>query len=143
MRNIDLTSDLDVLFGTVAGEAENQPLIGMRAVAMSVMNRVPIAKAGHKQFGDGTVRGACLAHEQYDCWMPGADRNRIMAIDLDNLSPAQQTCIVYAQQAIAGTLADPTSGATFYFEEHIAAPYWVPGMIWSGQFGTQLFWRNA
>jgi hypothetical protein len=64
MRIIDLNSDVDVMFGTIAGEAENQPLIAMRAVASTPINRVPLAKAGRKQFGDGTIRGACLAPEQ-------------------------------------------------------------------------------
>jgi len=140
---IDLTSDFEVLVATIDGEGEGEPLIGKQAIAASIMNRVALAKA-HPHFGDGTIRGACLTHEQYDCWMPGPDHDRIMALDLANPSPALQDCITVANGMIAGTLKDPTRGATYYFNpEEIEPPTWVAGGIFCGQFGSHRFYKGV
>jgi hypothetical protein len=96
---IDLTSDLEVLAATVDGEAEGETLVGKQAVAASIMNRVALA-GSHPHFGDGTVWGACLAHMQYDVWMPGPDRDRIDRLDFNNPSPAFQDCINIAKAAM-------------------------------------------
>ena len=142
MRNIDLTNDLDVLFGTIDGEAENQHVQGWIAVGWSIKNRVALSSV-HPHFGDGTIKGACLAHAQYDCWMPGADHDRIMAIDLDNLNQVQQAIMAVAQQIISGVTADITLGATYYFDQSIPAPSWVSGARFCGLFGSQLFWKGV
>ena len=142
MRNIDLTSDLDVLFGTIDGEAENQPVDGWIAVGWSVVNRAALAKTNHT-FGDGTIRGACLSHDQYDCWNPGTDHDRIMALDLNNLTSIQQQIMHVASQIIAKQLADPTLGSTHYYAKRIAAPSWVSGAFFCGLYGSQLFWKGV
>ena len=139
---IDLNSDLEVLAATISGEAESEPLSGKQAVALSVLNRVKAAKI-HPHFGDGTVRGACLAPSQYSCWLPGPDRDRIVALDLSKPYPALKDCIIVAKSALAGALNDFTEGATYYFAQSIPAPSWVVGAMFCGLFGTQLFWRNV
>lgn len=139
---INLTSDLEVLAATIDGEAEGEPLVGKQAVAASVINRVK-QSPGREQFGDGTIPGACLASEQFDCWMPGPDRDRIMALDINNPTPAFQRCIDVARSALAGTMGDPTNGATFYYAREIPAPRWVAGAMFCGLFGSQLFWRGV
>lgn len=140
---IDLTSDFQVLVATIDGEGEGEPLIGKQAIAASVMNRVALAGV-HPHFGDGTVRGACLAHEQFDCWMPGPDHDRIMRLDLANPSPALQDCITVADAALAGTLKDPTWGSTYYFNpEDVKPPAWVKDGIFCGQFGAQRFYKDV
>lgn len=139
---IDITSDFQVLVATIDGEGESEPLIGKQAIAASIMNRVALAGV-HPHFGDGTVRGACLAHAQYDCWLPGPDHDRIMALDLANPSPALQDCITVAEAALAGTLKDPTGDATYYYNPaEIEAPAWTEGGIFCGRFGNQLFFRG-
>lgn len=140
-RYIDLTQDLDVLFGTIDGEAENQSMDGWLAVGWSIKNRAALAHV-HPHFGDGTIKGACLAHDQYDCWLPGADHDRVMAIDLNNLTQAQQAIMHIAQQIILGQTADPTLGATYYYARSIEAPFWVVGAWFCGLFGSQLFWKG-
>jgi spore germination cell wall hydrolase CwlJ-like protein len=139
---IDLTSDFEVLVATLSGEAEGETLAGKQAIAASIMNRVAQAKT-HPHFGDGTVRGACLAHMQYDCWLPGPDYDRIIALDLTKPSAALQDCIGVAKAAIAGTLADLTHGSTYYYAPSIPGPAWLAGARWCGVFGTQLFWRGV
>lgn len=138
---IDLTSDFEVLVATIDGEGESEPLTGKQAIAASIMNRVALAKV-HPHFGGGTIRGACLSHAQYDCWMPGPDCTRIMALDLTNPSLALQDCMSIATEATAGTLVDHTNGATYYYEPTIAGPPWLAGALFCGIFGTMLYWRG-
>ena len=115
---IDKNSDLEVLAATIAGEAEDQPLAAKQGVAAVAVKRAKIAaETGRKQFGDGTVRGACRAPWQFSCWNAGPnnkDRQRIEALDLDKPYAALQECMSVARSALDGTLIDPTSGATFY-----------------------------
>lgn len=139
---IDLTSDFEVLAATIDGEAERELTSGKEAVASTVLTRVK-QSPGRKQFGDGTIRGACLAPEQFDCWMPGPDRDRIMALDVNNPTPAFEQCIAIAKKAMAGELTDITNGATFYYARNIPAPFWVAGAMYCGQFGSQLFWKGV
>lgn len=140
---IDLTNDFQVLFATIDGEAEGEPLIGKQAVCASIMNRV--AQAGvHPHFGDGTVKGACLAHMQYDAWNPGPDRDRIEALDPDApKNQAQQDALDTARAALDGSLVDPTDNATYYYADTIAPPPWTVGAIFCGKFGTQLFYKGV
>lgn len=142
MAQIDLNNDLEVLFGTIVGEGESEPIIGKYAIASSIMNRVAQHKI-HPHFGDGTVRGACLFPAQYDCWNAGANRNRVMAIDLTKLNPEQVDCMNIAKMAMTGNLVDVTSGATYYYAPIIAGPAWLYGASFCGLFGTQLFWKNV
>jgi spore germination cell wall hydrolase CwlJ-like protein len=141
MRTIDLNNDLDVLFGTIIGEAESEVAIGKVAVGWSVMNRVAMA-GKHPHFGDGTVRSVCLFPSQYDCWNKGPDRDRIMKLNLDFLTPIQQQAMQIAKDVIAKKTIDVTGGATYYYQKDIPAPPWVPGAIFCGLFGTQIFWRG-
>lgn len=139
---IDLTSDFEVLVATIDGEGESETLSGKQAITASIINRVALAKV-HPHFGGGTIRGACLSHAQYDCWMPGPDCTRIMALDLANPSPALQECMSVATAAIAGTLVDPTNKATYYYEPSIPGPAWLVGALFCGMFGSQLFWKGV
>lgn len=110
----DLTNDLQVLSATIYGEARGEPLEGKQAVACVVLNRVA-QSAGRRQFGDGTIAGACLAPWQFSCWNEN-DPNRavLLGIDFENPNDVLQSCIDVANAAMAGQLADPTNGALFY-----------------------------
>lgn len=142
-RHIDMNSDVDVLFGTIDGEAESEGLLGQQAVGWSIANRAVLGLK-HPHFGDGTIRSACLAHAQYSCWLPGKDLTRIQSIDLDNLTPIQGQIMTLAKGIVANSaMKDFTKGATHYFAPYIPAPSWVAGAWFCGVFGTQLFWRGV
>lgn len=144
-----MSSDVDVLFGTIDGEAESEGLIGQQAVGWSIANRALQAHT-HKLFGDGSIRSACLFPKQYSCWLPGKDLTRIQNLDLDNLTPVQGQIMTLAKGIVAaaagnstGAMKDFTKGATHYFAPYIAAPSWVAGAWFCGVFGTQLFWKGV
>ncbi|MGB8364839.1 MAG: cell wall hydrolase [Rhizomicrobium sp.] len=113
----DLTSDREVLAATIWGEARGEILSGKRAVAAVIVNRVK-ASAGRRQFGDGTIRGACLAPWQFSCWNEAAadesQRAALLALDFSKDDPVIAACGAIADEAISGTLVDPTDGCTFY-----------------------------
>ena len=63
---------------TLWGEARGEPVLGKRAVAWVVRNRMSIAEAWlerkgrqHPLFGDGTVAGVVLRPYQFSCWLKG------------------------------------------------------------------------
>lgn len=139
---IDLNSDFQVFVATLSGEADGEPLEAKRAVASTIINRV--SQAGvHPHFGDGTIRGACLAHYQFSCWLPGPDLDRIMNLDLDHPYPVLVDCMNVANQAMQGTLVDPTSGATYYYDESIEAPTWTQGATYCEQIGRLKFYKDV
>lgn len=150
MRAPDLTSDVDVLFCTLCGEAENQKPEGMQGVANAILNRVALASV-HPHFGDGTIKGACRAPYQFSCWLPGPDYERIIAIDLDNMNSAQRAAMNIAQAAVAGGLQDITGEATHYFATSIPAPNWVtgdpargiPAATFTVQIGAHRFYKGV
>lgn len=119
---MDLTNPLQVLSATILGEARSEGELGEDAVGAVIMNRVNIAadwlkKHGHSHplFGDGTVIRACLQPWQFSCWNE-QDPNCEMLHELDFASPDSTLaqCLAVAQEALDGTLADPTGGATSY-----------------------------
>jgi N-acetylmuramoyl-L-alanine amidase len=141
---IDLTSDLQVLAATVYGEARGDGRLGQEAVACVVTNRVALRHVtDRKQFGDGTVRGCCLVPEQFSCWNRGdPNRAKLFALDFVTAEASLSGCIAVAAQALAGALADPTHGATFYKVSTLAWPReWGAETPPLATIGRQSFYR--
>lgn len=115
---IDLDSDLDVLTATLWGEARGESLAGIEAVASVIVNRVAAVKVRpkRKQFGDGSWRSACLRPWQFSCWnRDDPNRAKLMGLDLETPKTNDLAlCLLTAEDAIAGRLADSTHGALFY-----------------------------
>jgi spore germination cell wall hydrolase CwlJ-like protein len=116
--SLDLTDPVQVLAGTVYGEARSLGIPGMTDVACVVMTRVREARWG------GVV-GVCLAREQFSSWNEeDPNRRLILAASLDdpfNWSDA----LGAARSVLAGGICDRTQGADSYFATSIAAPYWA------------------
>lgn len=114
MTNLD--DDVEVLAATIWGEARGEPLAGQKAVACVVMNRVASARAKpRKQFGDGSVRSACLAPWQFSSWNANdPNRAKLLALDFSAPDAVLEQCTAVAIEAIAGGLVDETHGAPFY-----------------------------
>lgn len=119
--------DIDVLARTCFGEARGEGLRGMIAVCWVVLNRAHAAKAtGRKQFGDGSIAAACRVPEQFSCWNAN-DPNRLFieTVTLDN--SVFQSAYLAALFVATGESSDLTQGATFYYADSIATPYWAEG----------------
>jgi len=65
------SADVDAAFRTLYGEVRGEPPEGQVAVMFTLINRAKLARVRpSRMFGDGTIRGACMAPAQFSCW-PG------------------------------------------------------------------------
>ncbi len=132
-------SAIDTLARTLWGEARDQPVRSIEAVASVVLNRVAISTARQGcWWGDGIV-SVCRHPGQFPCW--DQDRaGRAVLLALKPGDPVFDTCLRIARRATAGVLPDPTNGATHY---HAATKYppWAANQLPTAEIGTTLFYR--
>ena len=131
-KGYDMTDDqTDILARTIYGEARGEGTKGMQAVANVVMNRV---KAG--SWYGASIKDVCLKPYQFSCWNAN-DVNRTIIVNATDAQLKQARAI--AEQAVAGTLPDITGGATHYYADTIAAPYWTASMKQTTKIGHHIF----
>ena len=122
---------------TLWGEARGEPLIGQTAVAWVLRNRLYSGKWGH------TLASVCLWPSQFSCWNAD-DPNRIKMCELVDSGPELQTLAALLDDVMnAKCAADPTEGATYYFNPNSALPYWASEFQYVGTFGSQKFYREG
>lgn len=131
---------VDVLARTLWGEARGESVRGMEAVAAVVMNRVAAARAGRVRWWGRTVAEVCRAPWQFSCWNEG-DPNRPRLLAVTAADPAFAAALRIARRAVAGTLGDPTGGATHYHRGGIT-PSWAAGRAPCAEIGRHLFYRG-
>ncbi len=100
----------------VIGEAENQGLIGMEAVACSIHNR-------------GSLKGVY-----------GLTSNRVKK-HLYSLKTALQAKQAVLQSQDAGFCAELVHGASFWEGTRFKTPYWARNMTITATIGQQRFYR--
>ena len=125
----------EILALTLWGEAAERPVRAIEALAALVMNRV---RAGLPHWGQG-VAGVCRAPFQFPCW----NRNHPRFAALAGIPPgdaALAICRRIAARAIAGSLPDPTGGAT-HFPDAAALPGWALGRPAAAEIGGFCFYR--
>jgi N-acetylmuramoyl-L-alanine amidase len=133
-------------------EARSEGVAGITGVAWSIANRARIgiwwyAAHGtpHPLFGSGHVAETVLDPWQYSSWNLDAGdwRNRRAMCILDDADSLLQTCRDATQAAIAQTGADPTGGATHYFDDSIAPPAWAAKATFTVKIGRLSFYRDV
>ncbi len=139
--------NLDRLARTVWGEARGESDLGRLAVAYVPITRAEIAarfvaatgRQRHPLYGDGTVASACLMPWQFSCWNE-SDPNlpKLLALDLE--SEEAQPSVWAAETALAGTVRDPTGGATHYHAKGIM-PSWAMGATPTTIINNHVFYR--
>ncbi len=132
--------DADILTDTAFMEASSEGREGMQAVCNVVMNRVALADK-HPHFGDGTVKGACMAPMQFSCWNKG-EPNQARRAATPHDDPVLAMARSLALMALAGGLDDITSGATYYYADSIPIPKWAEGKTPCKTIGQQIFFNN-
>jgi N-acetylmuramoyl-L-alanine amidase len=143
-------ADHDTLARTIYGEARGEPPEGQVAVAWVIVNRALAAQAGqrrdrpghHGQFGDGTVKGACLARAQFSCWNDdGTDESqRAKLLALHATDPVLQKCRHIADGVLDGQYDDPTNGCLFYFNPDVVDPPWAKDVNYVTTIGHHDFY---
>lgn len=94
----------DLMIRTVMGEANGEPFIGKAGVAHTVLNRV---NAGG--YGQG-VEGVLMRKAQFEPWM----RRRNELLGYTPQSKGWDSAAQVVDAVAAGTLPDPTRGATHF-----------------------------
>jgi hypothetical protein len=128
---------VDVFARTLWGEARGEGQPGIEGVASVVLNR---ARRGPRYWWGGTVVDVCKRPFQFSCWNPN-DPNRARLLAVGATDVAFRLCLDVARAAVAGTLADPTSGATHY---HVASmlPAWARGKTPCARIGSHVFYND-
>lgn len=130
---------VDVLARTLWGEARGEGSAGMEAVACVILNRARIArKLGGYWWGNDVIQ-VCHKPFQFSCWNKDDPNYRqVAAVDESNLYFATAKRI--ARRALAGTLSDPTMGATHYHAAGIS-PYWAKNKEPVAVIGHHIFYK--
>ena len=129
-------SPADILARTLWGEARGEPVRGIEAVAAVVMNRV--RRGGW--WGD-TVESVCRKRWQFSCWNAN-DPNRAKLERVSEDDRRFRICLRIARRAIAGSVDDPTGGATHYHARGLL-PAWARGREPSAEIGNHLFYNDV
>ncbi len=90
-------------------------------------------------------RGQWESHWQFSCWNEGdPNRAKIEAVGqgTDKNNRNFQSCLRIARRALAGTLKDPTGGATHYHEKS-ATPPWARDRKPSAEIGNHRFYNDV
>ncbi|HLO77120.1 MAG TPA: cell wall hydrolase [Magnetospirillum sp.] len=129
-------SPADILARTLWGEARGEPVRGIEAVAAVVMNRV--RRGG---WWGCTVEAVCRKPYQFSCWNQN-DPNRAKLERVDETDRMFRICLRIARRAIAGSVDDPTLGATNYHVRGMV-PAWARGRDPSAEIGNHLFYNDV
>lgn len=134
----DAVEARDVLARTVWGEARGEPEQGMLAVAQVVMNRV----RARRGYWGNTVVEVCRKPFQFSCWNAN-DPNLPAMLTVDLRQPQFARALRVAGDALSGTVADPSRGATHYHSRWMSPfPRWVRGRRHCAAIGNHLFYDN-
>lgn len=137
-----LADPAQVLARTLWGEARGEPVRGKEAVAAVVLNRVARAQArGGRYWWGGDIVAVCLKPWQFSCWN-AADPNRAKLLAVTEADAAFAACLRIARRAVAGSLTDPTAGATHYHARGIHPP-WAWRLAPCAEIGGHLFYNTV
>ena len=134
--------DRDILARTLWGEARGESIAGQIAVAWTIRNRVNDGKA-NSWWGEGYA-GVCQKPYQFSCWNKN-DRNYAFLSGAKPIPAAQYAqALKAADQVMAGTVPDPTGGATHYYATTMPKPpNWVKGARQTLKLGHHVFFKDV
>lgn len=136
----DRESAIDTLARTLYGEARGEKVRGIEAVAAVIINRVEFALKRGGYWWGSDVETVCLRPWQFSCWNANdPNRNKILLVEETN--KVFGICLRVARRALAGTLKDPTKGATHYHVKGLL-PAWARKQIPCAEVGHHIFYKG-
>ena len=137
--------NIDTLARTIWGEARNQGMEGMAAVANVITNRVDIDLHDDRRpdwWGEGFTE-VCTKPWQFSCWNANdPNRQRLLAVTVSD--PQYADALVLAAAAVSGRLRDRTNGATHYFAPAVVKPpAWTAGLRPTATIRDHVFYRST
>jgi hypothetical protein len=137
MSNIEQLTDQEVLAMTAYGENRGGGVVGMTSVLNVIMNR-----ANHPSWWGNSPRDCCLKPEQFDVWDQN-DPNYQIILSVNSIDAVYAQALDLAGQALNGSLADITKGATYYFANSMEQkPYWAKGHTPCAVIAGQQFYND-
>lgn len=132
--------DINILIPvlTIWMEARGEGPDGMQAVAWSLINR----HAAGKWYSGKTLADTCIVPFAFSCWNTG-DPNRRAAMQLSGNEQILSDIAGYLQNAITGSVDDPTNGATHYIDNSIMPPAWAQEATQCAQIGRLIFYKGV
>jgi len=130
-------TDVELLAGTIYGEAGGESRNGKIAVGMTVQTRVQHPRS---VWGGSSWKSVMLAHSQFDCW-------RVNSTGITNARRANgstwKECMGIAQEIRTGKVFDVglTNAPTNYFAGR--HPAWSKGMQFIGTIGGHYFYHDT
>jgi hypothetical protein len=137
---------------TLWAEAAERPVRAIEALAALVANRARLAatagEAARLRFAPGAAAAvawpallgrACRAPFLFACWNPRHPRHAALG-EAPEGDPALAVCRRIARRAAAGSLPDPTGGATHWHDAD-ALPGWALGRVPAAEAGGLVFYR--
>ena len=137
---------------TLWAEAAERPVRAIEALAALVANRARLAATGgaaRLRFAPGgtptaaawplLLGHACRAPFLFACWNPRHPRHDTLGEAAES-DPAFAICRRIARRAAAGSLPDPTGGAT-HWHDAAALPGWALGRVPVAEVGGLVFYR--
>ena len=135
---MDLTNPVQVLAGTLWGEARGIGPGGMRDVAAVIMNRV-----NHQTWWGKDIISVCQTPYQFSCWNEN-DPNKAVIEAVSETDPVFMQARSIAMATMAGIVDDITHGATYYYAKSMPAPpKWAVGKTPCAEIAGQLFFNNV
>ena len=121
---------------TAWGEARGEGTEGMQAVLLVIRNR-----AMDRRWSMLSVAAVCRQPAQFSAWNAGdVNRPRMLALSLEN--EAFRDCLAMAIEVFSGQTPDVVEGATHYYADTIATPYWAQGKEPVAHIGHHLFFAG-
>lgn len=128
-------SELDILTGTIFGEARGEIAEGKIGVGLTIRTRVE-----HPGWWGRNWREVCLADRQFTCWI---DHNADVIVRArDSKSNDWKMCRTIAIDVYLGYMQDRLGKPTHYYnprEVSGGAPYWEKRMIKLTTIGNHVF----
>lgn len=127
--------DTAIVARTILGEALGQPIDGQAAIAAVIANRSQALGITPAEAAQQTVKGTY----QFTAWSPTYGNENVNITQ----GPLYDAAYAIAEAVLSGQMADPTWGATNYFNNSIVSPSWGKNLANQVQIGDHLFGRDT
>ena len=129
--------DINLLAGTIYGEASGEPTVGKEAVGVTVRNRV---QHPNSQWGGPAWKDVILRPRQFACWTL---RYNDINLARQAQTPIWKECYLIAEEVYKGkTFNLGLSGTPTNFYSGSAVPSWAGQMLYIGKIGGHKFFQS-
>jgi spore germination cell wall hydrolase CwlJ-like protein len=127
-------SELDILTGTIVGEARGEPTEGKIWVGLTVLTRVQ-----NPGWWGRNIREVCLADRQFTCWQ---DHNKDdIVLEKEQNTDDWKRCRAIASDILLGHTMNISAHPTHYHKANIS-PKWASRFIKLAQIGNHVFYHD-